>query len=269
MTIKKLNNWELERFLLEELPPERMNEIKKLAEENPEIQQRITSLKRSNKDILKQYPSESMIPDILRRYEEGKRQERIRVRTKPFGWQRFLYAVPALAAALLIGFVVFFNRGTLPPDTRIKGEEEIDFTKAQIIIYRKIADEVSILKDGDQAAAGDLLQIAYVPGEKAFGVIFSIDGNRVVTLHFPERQTASTALKQEKKVLLWSSYELDEAPGFERFFYITAMEDIDVQSILKKAKVLAELPGSAAEGILDLPQAYTQFSILLNKGEEQ
>ena len=176
---------------------------------------------------MKQYPPESVIPEILERYEEEKRLVSVKEKARPYGWRHFLYAVPALAAALLIVFVVFFNRGTPPPDIRIKGEETIDFTKTQIIIYRKIAGEVELLKDGDQAASGDLLQIAYVPAGMIHGVILSLDGNGVVTLHYPENKDEPSILKKEKKVLLKSSYELDDAPEYERFFFITAMDGIE------------------------------------------
>lgn len=269
MTNKSPKDWELERYLLGELPRQRIKEIKTLIQENPELQRRIESLQQSNQLILKQHPPESIIPEILERYEEEKRLERVNKKTRPYGWRHFLYAVPALAAALLIVFVVFFNRGTPSPDMRIKGEETIDVTKTQIIIYRKIDGEVELLKDGDRAATGDLLQIAYVPAVMTYGVILSLDGNGVVTLHFPENRDEPAILKKEKKVPLDSSYELDNAPEYERFFFITAREAIDVSKIMESAEDLAVSRGLAKEENLDLPRGYSQFSILLNKGERQ
>ena len=115
------------------------------------------------------------------------------------------------------------------------------------------------------ARAGDLLQIAYVPAGKTNGVIFSTDGSGTVTLHYPENQGASSFLKKEKKVLLTSSYELDDAPDFERFFFITAMEGIDVEDIIKKAVAIATTPAAAKTASLVLPESYQQFSILLKK----
>ena len=161
------------------------------------------------------------------------------------------------------------NNGTVPVDTRIKGLESIDMTKTKIIIYRKKGDEAEILKEGELAKAGDLLQIAYVPAGKTYGVIFSIDGNGVVTLHYPENINSSTILKQEKIVLLSSAYELDDAPEFERFFFITALTEINVQEILKQAKALADSHNPAKKEISALPDTYSQFSILLRKGERR
>jgi hypothetical protein len=206
-----------------------------------------------------------MLPEILRRYEENRRQAQIREKARPITLKRLLYAAPALVSALILLFVVFFNNGTTPDYTRIKGEELLDFTKTQIIIYRKSGNEIELLKNGDRAKAGDLLQLAYVPAGKTFGVIFSIDGSRIVTLHHPESKDDSSILKQEKKNLLSSSYELDNAPDFERFFFITATEEIKVQSIIKKAEVLALSPASAKTKNIELPESYRQFSILLKK----
>jgi hypothetical protein len=265
MKNKYIRTWELERYLLGELPLHRMEEINKLAQEDPEIQKQIEHLKQSNPEILKQHPPETMIPEILKQYEENRRQAKIKERIRPITLKRLLYAGPVLATVLVLLFVVFFRNGTTPDYTRIKGEESIDFTKTQVIIYRKINSEIELLNNGDQANAGDLLQIAYVPAGQTHGVILSSDGSGVVTLHFPEDNSQSTLLHQEKKNLLPSSYELDDAPDFERFFFITAMKEIDVEDIIKKAEELAASLASAKTASLELPESHHQFSLLLKK----
>lgn len=261
----RIRAWELERYLLGELPPRRMEEIKRLAQENPEIRREIERLNESNPEVLSQHPSEAMIPEILRLYEENKRQSRGREITKPIFLKRLLFAGPVLATAVILLFIVFFRDGAIPGNTRIKGEESIDFSKTQIIIYRKENSEINLLANGNKARAGDLLQIAYVPAGITNGVIFSTDGNGTVTLHFPEGGDTSSLLKQENKVLLTSSYELDDAPEFERFFFITAMMEIDVEDIIKRAEAMAASPNSAKTASLELPESYQQFSILLKK----
>jgi len=265
MKNKYIRTWELERYLLGELSPHRMEEINKLAQEDPEIQKQIEHLKQSNPEILKQHPPETMIPEILKQYEENRQQAKIKERTRPITLKRLLYAGPVLATAFVLLFVLFFRNGTSPNSTRIKGEESIDFTKTQIIIYRKKNSEIELLKNRNQARAGDLLQIAYVPAGKTHGVIFSIDGGGGVTLHFPEDKSQSTILQQEKKNLLPSSYELDNAPDFERFFFVTAMKEIDMEGIIKIAEAIAASPASAKTASLELPESYYQFSILLKK----
>jgi hypothetical protein len=265
MTNKRIKTWELERYLLGELPPSRIKEITKLSQENPDIKKEIDHLKQTHAEILKQHPPEAMLPEILKRYEEKRRRSRIREKARSITMKRLLYAAPALVSVAILLFVVFFNNGTTTDFTRIKGEESLDFTKTQIIIYRKNSSEIELLKNGDRAEAGDLLQLAYIPAGKTYGVIFSIDGSGTLTLHHPESKSDSSILKQEKKTLLSSSYELDNAPDFERFFFITATEEIEVQSIMKKAERLALSPASAKTKNLELPEFYSQFSILLKK----
>jgi len=265
MRNKRMRTWELERYLLGELAPSRMEEITQLAQENPEVKKEIDLLKQIHAEIIRQHPPETMLPGILKHYEENLRQAQIREKARPITVKRLLYAAPALVSALILLFIVFFNNGTTSDYTRIKGEESIDFTKTQIIIYKKSGSEIELLKNGARAKAGDLLQLAYIPAGKTYGVIFSIDGSGIVTLHHPESKGNSSILKQEKKNLLPSSYELDNAPDFERFFFITTMEEIEVQSIIKKAEILALSPASAKTKNLELSESYSQFSILLKK----
>jgi hypothetical protein len=265
MTNKQIKPWEIERYLLGELPPSRMEEISRLIRQNPDLSEEIDNVKRSHAEVMKRHPIESMLPGILKKYEENRQQARVRERASLFTLKRLLYATPVVASVLILLFVVFVRDGTRPGFTRIKGEESVDFAKTQIIIYRQNPKEIELLDNQSKAKAGDLLQLAYVPAGKTHGVIFSIDGNGVVTLHYPESRNDSSLLKQERKNLLSSAYELDNAPDFERFFFITAMEEIDVTDILKKAEALALSPALAKTGNLKLPYSYHQFSILLNK----
>jgi hypothetical protein len=61
-------------------------------------------------------------------------------------------------------------------------------------------------------------------------LIASIDGAGVVTLHYPANADApalATALAQ-KPTSLPQAYVLDDAPQFERFFFITSEDPIEV-----------------------------------------
>jgi hypothetical protein len=265
MTNKQIKPWEIERYLLGELPASRMEEIAQLIRENPDLEKEIENVKRSHAEVMKQNPIETMLPGILKKYEENRQQARIKERARPVTLKRLLYATPVVASVLVLLFVVFVRDGTSPGFTRIKGEESVDFGKTQIIIYRQNPKEIELLDNQSEAKAGDLLQLAYVPAGRTHGVIFSIDGNGIVTLHYPESRNDSSLLKQERKNLLSSAYELDNAPDFERFFFITAMEEIDVADILKKAEALALSPALAKMNNLKLPESYHQFSIFLNK----
>jgi hypothetical protein len=265
MTNKRIETWKLERYLLGELPSSSLEEISRLVQENPELQKEIQNLRQAQSELLRQNPPETMLPGIRKRYEELRGRAKVGEKARPVALRRLLYGTPVLASALLLVFVVLLKDRTGPGSTRIKGEESLDFSKTQILIYKKSDDEIKLLSNGGQARAGDLLQLAYVPAGKTHGVIISVDGNGIVTLHLPESKNGATLLGQETKNPLSSAYQLDDAPDFERFFFITAMTEIDVSSVLNEAEGLALSPGSAKFANLELPNSYDQFSVLINK----
>jgi hypothetical protein len=272
MKTNPVKSWELERYLLGELPPQRKDEIKNLLEKDSELREELAVLKRSNEEILKQFTAEAVVPQIKARHEilqENKGVQSVLLK-------RLLYASPVVAAALVVLFIVLQNPGGRTTQdiqglqgTRIKGTETIDVAKPHILVHRKANDTVELLESGDSASAGDLLQIAYVSVGASYGVILSIDGRGVVTLHYPESADKEPILDQNKKTLLPSSYELDDAPNFERFFFITSKSKIDVQAILNSAEVLAKHPEISDRAELNLPDSLSQYSLLVKKGKSQ
>jgi hypothetical protein len=94
------------------------------------------------------------------------------------------------------------------------------------------------LARGDKVTQGDVVQLAYNAMGATHGVIFSIDGRGTVTLHFPSERTGSTALKAKGANALDFSYELDDAPRFERFFFVTSDKPVDVGTVLEKGREL-------------------------------
>lgn len=75
--------------------------------------------------------------------------------------------------------------------------------------------------------------MSYVAAGRAHGVIVSIDGRGQVTLHFPADAGAPTALESGRAVPLSHSYELDDAPLFERFMFVTAEAPDDLLAKLR------------------------------------
>ena len=145
--------------------------------------------------------------------------------------------------------------------TRIKG------MKSGLHIFRKNNLKIEKIKNNSIVKANDLLQLAYVSVENPYGVIFSIDGRGIVTLHFPERVDESTRLKLNKKMVLPSSYELDDAPDFERFFFVTSSSELNVEKILRSAEALASNIVSAATDDLELDDNIKQISLTVLKEE--
>ena len=267
-----VRDWELERYLLGELPNKRMAEIEEKIKLDARLMDRLKDLKESNGDILRIYKPENMTPNIERRIIVKKAEKQ--KAEKPHLNRRFVYAIPAVSTALILLFLILFNPGqdthfSLPDGTRIKGTAQIDRSKPHLLIYRKANSEVDLLKDGDAAKAGDLLQIAYGAADENYGVIFSLDGNGTVTLHYPESGSDSALLGDQGIVLLSLAYELDEAPNYERFFFVTSKSEIDVHNILEIADKLAQDSERARDGKLNLSDSFCQYSLLLNKGDSQ
>lgn len=273
MNEKKVNQLLLERYILDELPRARKKEIHRLLEQDPDLRAELESIKRSNSEILEKYPAGAMVPGLVAR-QRARSYNLVKEKQKR-SLKRLLYASPVLAAALvMILFLLPFGGekpgiggiDTTPDITRIKG----DPADIGLLIYRKTHLDAERLKNGDRAGAGDLLQVAYSAGEAGYGIILSIDGNGVVTLHFPYSRGGSTALDKKKiKTFLRNAYELDNAPGFERFFFITSREELDVNAVIATAKKWAASPGQARAETLDLGGPYKQTSVLIVKGGKQ
>jgi hypothetical protein len=134
-------------------------------------------------------------------------------------------------------------------------------------IYRKQQDTSILLHKGDTVRRGDLLQLGYLRGGKNHGLIFSLDGSGSLTLHFPSEKSLSTALDRGGKYLLDFAYELDDAPRFERFYFIASDKPFDYQSLLKQAeRNKARLMG--ADKKMELTAGLSQEVFTLYKAED-
>jgi hypothetical protein len=174
---------------------------------------------------------------------------------------RWWFAVPAVAALSLASLVVVTGlRDEGPGTERAKGLE------LELRVYRQAGEGVERLSDGAEVRAGDVLQLGYVRGEYGHGVLLSIDGRGAVTLHQPPSRDAPTQLAHESgQVLLESAYELDDAPGFERFVFVVAHEPFTVEHVLAAARALAKDRARASHDPLLLPVRTAQRSLLLRK----
>ena len=75
------------------------------------------------------------------------------------------------------------------------------------------------------------MQLSYVCADPEYALIVSVDGNGVVTSHFPEDSTDSALLEKGGEFPLSYSYKLDDAPSFERFYLVTSNEEFSLESI--------------------------------------
>ncbi|RKH66024.1 ActD-like protein, partial [Corallococcus aberystwythensis] len=188
---------------------------------------------------------------------------------------RFLPAlVPVLAAATLVVLVrpgassqeqeahdPWAGTGTPPgvlEPTRSKG------LRPRLDVHRQVATRTERLTDGAPAQAGDVVQLSYTAAGHAHGVILSVDGRGAVTPHLTAPGDTSAALERSGSHLLPRAYELDDAPGFERFFLVTADAPFELEGVMAAARVLAASP-DARTAPLTLPPGLDQTSFLLEK----
>lgn len=251
----KISDFTLERYLLKELPGRQLEEITRRLESDPQLKQRLQALEQSNAEILKQYPSRQMSHLI-------KTQASVQARAKaPARRLGFMPLLGLAAAATVVVAVSPYLWDNLADTTRTKG------AAASLFIYRKLPSGAELLKNKAVAKPGDLLQIAYLSQQDGCGVILSLDGRGAVTLHYPAGDQSSTQLTVKRKTVLPLSYELDDAPGFERFFLITSPSELPVAAIMASARQLARDARQAMNQPLALPQGASQISFLVRKGE--
>lgn len=256
-------DWVLERMVLGELDEAELARWRPQLDADPSARERLTQLERSNREILERYPAETMAPAITARVEAAEqvaRQARLVERPRRFGW--LLLAPAAVGAAVLFAMVV--------PQSGLLSTPEVILLKGdpQLVVHSRNANGQEQL-DPTSALVhpGDVLQLSYRAAGALYGAILSIDGRGSVTVHFPDDLRAA-ALTQEGLVSLSHSYELDDAPGFERFFLVTASEPFSVDELLVAAESLAKRPGGAfTEERLPLPSGLRQSSLLVRKTE--
>jgi len=106
-------------------------------------------------------------------------------------------------------------------------------------VFLLTADGVAVLADGAPAHAGDRIQLTY-DARAPHGVIWSVDSRGVRSLHFPSAPCDSTALGEGRSRPLPFSWELDDAPGSERFYFTTSSQPLD------PVRVMSSHPGTAA-----------------------
>jgi hypothetical protein len=262
--MNRLSDLMLERYHLGELTEAQRRAVEDQLKADPEARARLAALGESDAEILAAHPPPVVVPAIRRRAERQVRQE------APT-WTRGLFVgAPVLAAAAAA--LVFAVTPTSPdvpdplgigPDvTRPKG------LLPSLHVYRRAGDEAERLSDGAVAQAHDVLQLSYVAVGRPHGVILSVDGRGAITLHHPEGARGDTSLLPAGEAALPHSYELDDAPAFERFFFVTSREgEVDVGRVLGAAERLARAPKNAAREPLNLPPGLEQTTFLLRKAE--
>ena len=250
---------ELERYLLGELPPEHMGRVSALEATDPVLQTRLEALRRSAADIVARHPAPAAAAGIRRRLTT-------RRRSGEQWWPRWpgLAASAAASIALVLIAVHLARPAAVDPGG--------DRTKAggpALVVYRWAPEGPEVLTLGATAGPGDLLRIGYKADGRRFGVILSSDGSGVVTQHLPASGERSAELSADALALLDMSFELDAAPSWERFYFVTSDHPFDVD-VVRRAVSARRFDGTcdAAPG-LELPGGLGQVVFSIKKRDSR
>ncbi len=245
----------------------------------------LLTLRASNESILGAHSPQRAAGVIERRLADAKAKRR----------SAWWMVAPALATTAVVLFLVRASGGpeapsgdTLPTLSALtsaaSGEVEdptgdgirLKGTESRLVLHRQIADTggdpaegAERLREGQEVSEGDVLQVSYIAAGASHGVIVSIDGRGVTTLHYPppQEEPTSTRLEQGAAIPLSSAYELDDAPSFERFFFVTSEgpAPLSAEVVTRAAEALAASPADARDAALALPPELSQRAFLLEK----
>jgi hypothetical protein len=244
----------LERYCLSELPPEAAARLERQLQRDPGLRQRLDALRASDAEIHASDRLELVASRVRRQLEKGEANRH--------RGQRFrLWLVPAAVAAV----VVLLLAPPRPVTDPAEDGERIKGLQPSLTLFRRVDGTSETLADGALARSGDLIRVGYHAAGHSYGVIVSIDGRGHVTLHLPRTGEQAVALGREATVLLDHAYELDDAPRWERFYFVTGNEQFRVSEVVATAERTARLSRDDKPAALALPDGLTQSVFSLQK----
>ena len=262
-----LPEWLVERAALDEIDPASRERIERA--DPRELADRIAAIREANAEELARHPAGPAVAQIEARVAAEARRRAGR-RRRRMAW---LGIATSAAGVVLVAWLARptgeLGRAEGGPDVgRPEARSDGERVKGtpRLAVFRQVGGEAESLDADAVVRAGDVIQLRYNAGGQRHGVIASFDGAGVVTLHFPSSEDAppqATAMLPNTASLP-HAYALDNAPRFERFFFLTANLPIDVQRTMIALRQLARRDDSAT-ALLDVPTGMQQWSLRLRK----
>ena len=236
---RQVEDWMLERYRLGELSTADKALVAAELAIDESLRARLLELETDDKATLAAYSPRQVAARVTRSAE---------VQPKKSSARLWLAPVFALAAAITVGIVVL--RVPVEDEIRFKGDGPA------LRIFRNGGKDPERLVDGAKVKPHDVVQVAFELSGAPHLVVVSVDGTGHATLHWPldGKSAVTPGLKAVPQ-----AFELDDAPGFERFFLITSDQPLPVSEVLKAAE------GATRTGPLPLPASVAQRSLLLDK----
>ena len=258
----------LERYRLGELPVEDAAHLERRLEIDRSLRDRIAALDASDHDIRRRYPPEWLAERVRARLETSGST------APPQAYSLFRrWPVPAaLAAAATLLLVLLPRTVELPftetgPDTSASSDR-VKGLQPALTLFRRTSGGSERLADGTLAHAGDLIRVGYRAAGRAYGIILSIDGRGTVTVHLAGPDARAASLRSGDTMLLDDAYELDAAPRWECFYFVTSDVAFDVAPIVEAARRAAAGATGAVPPRLPLSPGLEQAAITLVKGTQ-
>ena len=244
---KSVSAFMLERYRIGEVKPSEKLLVDEALAKDSAIADELRQLEYADNDFWKRFPPELFMAKI--QGNNIKKDSNIRY-FKPM--PQAVWFACAAALALMVFLPVYLTRSPFHADTtdRIKGPAVK--LNAELCVFLDGNGKSIMLGDRAVIHEGSTIQLAYRvanSSKQKYGMIFSVDGRAAVTLHYPHRSGQSTQLISGDLIPLNEAYTLDDAPGYEIFYFLIADKPIEVRNIMYAANLLAiqvqENPGDA------------------------
>jgi len=214
------------------------------------VAEEISALKKSNAEILATYAPDRMKAAVMQKMATRERPP-LRFAGGSIVNIRNFSVLTAAAACLAFAFFVASPFGdsisrTLPGANAAQSVDGsgvlagFDHAKGdgpRMYIYLKDGDRAVELANNSLVHENDVLQMSYIAAGQQYGIILSIDGNGTITQHYPDAGASAGKLDNSGEIALPFSYKLDDAPAFERFFFITGAKPFTVASFMENIRM--------------------------------
>ena len=250
MTKNKISDFMLERYRLGELETADKERITRTMSDGSvygsSLESRLKKLEESDRELRLQYPLEYFNFNSL----SMKKTRHLSV-LRHINMAKFARIAAVAAVCIMLPVIYFLQKDSGNPAGRAANTEGfmdipgdrakgLTQTEPELSIYLKNDQEIP-LSGETSLPEGSTVQLAYTtpPGEH-YGVIFSIDGRSIVTMHYPYRQGQSSLLDSGKHTFLNEAYTLDDAPDYEIFVLVVSKDPLNSETILREAGKIAD-----------------------------
>jgi hypothetical protein len=256
----------LEQYRLNELTPEDAGRVRRALDTDPVLRERLTTFERSDLEIARTYPPAW----LAERIRERQAREHVDGPGRTRSERRWVLPLALTAAAATIAFtvpVILPRAGRTGGDAvaTSSGDDRVKGLRPSLLVYRRTDRGSETLADGASVHPGDVVRLGYAPADRTHGVILSIDTRGTVTVHLPTAGNQAAVLAHERVNLLDTAFELDDVPGWERFYFIASDTVFEVAPIVDAVRRTGASASDVRRNALSMPREFDQFVFLLQK----